>query len=254
MNKNRNEMTRLKEIKARTFAFLKISCERTLHTFACFYKPTHKTSQAKECNLASASITIFIIIMLFGTSLFNQTFGQATKDSTSISKNTIYLELFGNGGTGSINYDRILMKKNNFKLSSRIGGIFVPRKDPNYKNRQNNFWSTLFEINSFWGRKGNFEMGIGVSYLKGGNSGIYDIPSGGEISYSSSTLILIPRILGYRFQKPNGGFFCKVGIVALIQIAEFNKEWKNSLDYRPYASPFFSLGCGYTIIKKNKKS
>jgi len=63
---------------------------------------------------------IFTIIILLKTTLLTQSFAQATQDSTCISKNTVYFELFGNGGYYSLNYDRILFKKNYLKFLQEL--------------------------------------------------------------------------------------------------------------------------------------
>ena len=69
------------------------------------------------------------------------TFGQTKSDSTFFSKNSVFIELFGNCIYGSINYDRILLKKNSNKMSLRFGIL------PYYK--VTSFSSATIELNYF---------------------------------------------------------------------------------------------------------
>jgi len=228
-------MIELKKRKSQPFAFLKISYNRTLHTFAYSHKQTHKVPQAKECNHANAPIKICTILLLFVTSLFNQTFGQATKDSTSISKNTIYLELLGNGGIYSFNYDRIILTKKLFKISGSIGISYIPPFV-----RYNHTLTYPIEINFLYGKKNYFELGIGYTPVfnlyKEDIFKIYDI-------YSYPVL----RI-GYRFQKPNGGFFFRTGLLLYFVKNEFITDYSNYSNNKTW----ISLGFGYTFKNKNK--
>jgi hypothetical protein len=229
-------MTELKEIKSRPFAFLKISCNRTLHTFACSHKQTHKTPQAKECNHAITPIKICTILLLCVTSLFNQTFGQATKDSTSISKNTVYLELLGNGGIYSFNYDRIILTKKLFKISGSIGISYIP---PSV--RYNHTFTYPAEINFLYGKRNYLELGIGYTLVfnlyKEDIFKIYDI-------YSYPVL----RI-SYRLQKPNGGFFFTTGLLFYFAKNEFITDYSNYSNNKTW----IGLGFGYTLKNKNQK-
>lgn len=201
------------------------------------YLNMYKTTKDK------AYLNKFINLSLTNVDSFDQ-------PDSSLAKNTIYIEGLGNGGLGSVNYDRLLLVKNNFKLASRVGFFFLPKKDPNFIDKQSNFWSMLFELNSFWGRKANFETGIGISFIKGARSGIYTAYNGEDIYYSSSTVFIIPRLLGFRFQKLTGGFFFRTGIIALIQILEIDKATRNNPVYQPRSGPYFSIGIGYTFKKK----
>jgi hypothetical protein len=62
-------------------------------------------------------------ILLFWHLLFHSLCKAEGKDSVKISKNTIYIEAFGNGYLGSLNYERLFYKKNNSALSCRVGFI-----------------------------------------------------------------------------------------------------------------------------------
>ena len=50
---------------------------------------------------------------------------QEEKDSAKIAKNTFFIEGLGNGFWYSVNYDRILLYKNNTKITGRLGVSFL---------------------------------------------------------------------------------------------------------------------------------
>ena len=72
---------------------------------------------------------------------------------TTIAKNTVFVELLGNGFFYSVNYDRILLHKKKNNIAARIGASFFPNENPNNHNEKNNQWSIPFELNYFYGNK-----------------------------------------------------------------------------------------------------
>lgn len=229
-------MTKFEEIKSQPLAFLKISCNRTIRASVIFHKQQHKAPKEKECNITNVLIKISTILLLFVISLFNQTFGQVTKDSTSISKNTVYLELLGNGGVYSFNYDRILLTKTLFKISGSVGISYIP---PSF--RYNHTFTYPLEINLLYGIRNHFELGIGYTPVfnlyKEDIFKIYD-----DYSYPALRI-------GYRFQKPNGGFFLRAGLLLYIGKNEFITDYSNYGNNRTW----ISLGFGYTFKNLNTK-
>jgi len=170
---------------------------------------------------------------------------QEEKDSAKIAKNTFFIEGLGNGFWYSVNYDRILLYKNNTKITGRLGVSFLYKS---ILNSNDNIWAIPFEMNILMGKKHHFEFGLGITYSYGANSyGDYY----GRI-FNSSSLWLMPRIIGYRFQKRQGSFFIKAGIPVFIKIIELNKEYENDGRYKTSnIFPFLGIGLGYTL--KNKK-
>jgi hypothetical protein len=142
-------------------------------------------------------------------------YGQNTKDTSRIAKNTLHLELLGNAGVSSFNYDRILLSKNKFKISGRIGISLDFLENGSYP----------IEFNFLFGKKNNLETGIGYTFIV---YSIEDIIHDSPFVYS----------LGYRFQKPNGGFFFKTALVLFIHEPKMYSK-KNALS--------MGLAFGYTF-------
>ena len=63
--------------------------------------------------------TAFIILLTF---ISNITFGQTDLNK----RKSIYLEIAGSGGLGSINYEKLFYKKNNTEFTWRAGLSFAP--------------------------------------------------------------------------------------------------------------------------------
>jgi hypothetical protein len=112
--------------------------------------------------------------------------------------------------------------------------------------------AATFEINYFYGVKHHFDYSIGVTYIHGlmrdGLSSIDD-------NIATANLFLYPH-MGYRFQKPAGGFFARVNLGANIKLGELYQY-----DYKRFGGGYLSLGTmimyggslGYTF-KKSKKN
>jgi hypothetical protein len=223
--------------KVQRFAFFKISFADThLAHLLLPHFIFNGMTKAKEPNFAYVPIRLFIIPLLLQICVFYQSSGQTVKDSTSISKNTVYVELLGNAGIYSINYDRIILEEKRLKISGSIGISYIP---PSI--RYNHTFIYPAEINFLYGRKNYLELSIGYSLLlnlyKEDIFMVYDI-------YSYPVL----RI-GYRFQKPNGGFFFRTGFLLYLVKNGF------TIDYSNYSNnkTWIGAGFGYTFKNKNQK-
>lgn len=169
--------------------------------------------------------------------------GQNRKDSIPISKNTLYAEFFGNCIYGSINYDRIVMHKNKNKVSLRFGFLPYPKVT--------SLASATFEVSYINGIKHNLEYSIGVSYFH-----VLSM----EAQYNNTdyqatgNLYLFPHF-GYRFQKPEGGFFLRIGIGANIKVAELYQYTPSKHDKtfpQVNSHVWFGIGIGYTFKSRKK--
>ena len=132
----------------------------------------------------------FIILVIF----FSQvTTGQGEFEK----KNSIYLELAGSGGFGSINFEQIFFKKNITELSWRAGLSFAPID-------KNNGTGIVFPlmINALLGKNSHkLEMGLG---------------QGITVTTRGSAFALTTAVLGYRFQPSTKRWFWRVSYTPLI--------------------------------------
>ncbi len=168
-----------------------------------------------------------------------------------VAENTIYSELLGNAASGiSLNYDRIVLKKEKVALSISIGAGIIPTNIIKFSHvsRINYLiFGIPVSANLLFGKNNNhIEIGTGITFQQG----MY-----GEGPRFSKTLFGVFR-LGYRYQQEAGGFFWKIGFTPFIPIKEYgtltiaeNAPEINGLAIVPMAG----LAFGYTFIKKNAK-
>ena len=166
-------------------------------------------------------------------------YANAQKDSL-MARNTIFIEGLGNGLMYSINFDRHIYKRDNFKISIRGGAAYIPLSDLPV-------WSFPVATNFIFGDKHHLEFGCGLTYVYGLNS-TYD--SNSKLLISSSIYLAI-KLIGYRFQINKGGLFFSIGLIPILKIIELNSAYKNTKHFlKSEFGPTIGLGIGYTIKKK----
>ncbi len=120
-----------------------------------------------------------------------------------LSKNSIFIEIFGNGGYYSINYERSL-KPN---LYGRIG--FSSYRSKSILGSENVIGITTFPvlITYFTGQKmHHFEIGGGMLL---GNVNEDNV---------SNTIIDLTAFLGYRVQSPGNGMLIRIGLTPFLSL------------------------------------
>lgn len=149
-------------------------------------------------------------------------FAQEEKEAneTGLRKNAFYLELGGNGGNYSVNYDRIVLSGKRTHLSFR-GGLSISHFE----------YRLPIELNILFGKSKNyFELGFGETLDMNTNR------AGGGFGFNHAMPFL--RI-GYRLQKDinEGGFLFRAGFTPTLL------EYEGS--YVPF--PFAGLSFGYAF-------
>src|SRR5690606_32348583 len=147
---------------------------------------------------------------------------------TFTAKNALYLEIGGSSGIYAINYSKIFHQKGKLKLNASAGFSM-------WRNKMNEFktiWLPVIplEFSGLYGRKNNhLEMGVGItSYL----DRTLEIDS--ETFEFSDKVVFgayIPLRVGYRYQKPEGGFFFRVGYTPTI---DFPPTTGGNWSFNPY--------------------
>ena len=149
-------------------------------------------------------MTIRTIMMLMFICFYTQSWGQA-----------LYIELLGKGLVNSVNYEHSF-SRNSQGFNVQIGVGFAP----------SSLITVPASVNYVFGRKKHhFELGAGVTYING-FLWSDDDSFGPDIGIHTNLL--------YRFQKPGGKFFLKVGATPFIS-RNFN------------IGPWFGAGLGYTF-------
>jgi hypothetical protein len=155
----------------------------------------------------------------------------------SIRRNTFFLELGGNTMSYSLNYDRILLSRDKWKLSGRVGALYQP----------------LFQVSN------RLMVGVPleVSYLRGSGKHFVEVGLGGTVTYDTYPLsetrvrdlaVMGVFRVGYRHQKPEGGFFYKVGFTPLAGwVYDLESRSRRGPLSEPFVYPVVGLAAGYTL-------
>ena len=169
------------------------------------------------------SLQFRLMLVCFGLVLLTlpfQAFSQKEAEKFT-AKNAVYLELGGSSGRYAINYSKIFHQKGKLKLNASAGFSM-------WRNQINDFetiWLPVIplEITAFYGRSNHhLEMGFGFTSLLDRT-----------LDFDSETLELkdkvvldayIPLRVGYRYQKPEGGFFFRVGYTPIIILPTSGRE------------------------------
>jgi hypothetical protein len=215
------------------------------------------------------TIRCFILIASILPALL---FGQKSFNDSIIKRNTIYIEIGGQGIIGSLNYDKLFRVKKKVKTSFSCGLTTFG----NYTaNNYDEYWGIPLSYNFLFGkRNSHLELGIGFTvfaevYLDEYTyvttpyplSPTYFQGHGFYTNQVDFATYLTPKI-GYRFQKPNGGFFFRVAFTPLINFANrYAGVVKNGVRYEPATHdwfiggldiigsdmPWLGIALGYTI-------
>jgi hypothetical protein len=151
-------------------------------------------------------------ILLVVSVALTQSVSAQTESEEFTARNALYLEIGGSSGRYAVNYNRIFYQKDKLKLTVSAGFAlwhYTVDLGPEYKRTS---WHPAIpiELTTFWGKsKHHLEFGVGfVPYWEP----IGQIaPVTLEISEKTVFNANIPLRLGYRYQKPEGGFFFRVG-------------------------------------------
>lgn len=197
--------------------------------------------------------TFLILIQLaLMTPLFSQ------ENETPIkNKHTVYAELFGQGFSGSLNYDLLFNSTKKWKRSLTVGIIAVPKS---FGFGDGAYIGVPVSYNWLFGTKRSYlELGIGLTtqavddrYNGNGLTGESNKP------FSSIYTYITPK-LGYRFQPYKTGIFFRATMTPHVSLVNTNWNSRNgalstssvffqnvmNLGYRAF--PWFGVSLGYTF-------
>jgi hypothetical protein len=164
----------------------------------------------------SVPIGFFLVCLTLSQSTFAQ-----TEPDTFTAKNSVYLELAGNAGRYAFNYGRIIHQKGKLKLNASAGFSMWRDQINNFKT----IWLPVIplEVSALYGKSNHhLELGFGVtSYL----SRTLDFnPESLELEDKVVFDAFIPLRVGYRYQKPEGGFFFLVGYTPIFILPTGGRE------------------------------
>lgn len=159
-------------------------------------------------------------IYLFAIICFCCFYPDAKSQELKTAKNSVYFEIFGNGGLYSINYERALLSN----IYARIG--FGTWTMEFMEGPETKMTTVPFLITCIKGKKrSNFEIGGG--FLFGSQ----------KESNTSNTVLDLTGFLGYRYQPTEKGFLFRAGLTPFISLS--------SADYPDKTMVSFGFSFGY---------
>ncbi len=155
-----------------------------------------------------------IILFLLSTCCFLSLFSQepdyaelkAPRDyEKDPAKNAFFIELAGNAGLFSLNYERLYFHREKFKMGARVG--FAPNFNGIYVEQvyllENNF--------IFFKNPHHLELGLGPTLQRRYN----ERPNETDRYFWENIFFSVWRC-GYRYQKQDDGFFLRAGITPVV--------------------------------------
>ena len=153
-------------------------------------------------NIDVKAVLLSVLLSLF----LGQTFAQ----SETAEKSSVYLELGGVAGLWSLNYDRELWEINeSLRLNGKVGlGMFSEFNGAGFPD-------VIAPVSGMilWGKRHKVEAGGGVTYV---NWTLRHILVDGTVGFNRKSDLLGHLILGYRFQKLEGGLMFRINYTPII--------------------------------------
>lgn len=161
----------------------------------------------------------FFFVLVFAFSISFEVTAQKEAEKFT-AKHSAYLEVGGNAGRYAFNYGRIIHQKGKLKLNGSAGFSMF-----HHSLNSKTTWLPVVpvEISAFYGKSNHhLELGMGVtSYLTR------------SLTFDSETFETIDKVvfdawiplrIGYRFQKPGGGFFIRVAYTPYVAFPREGRE------------------------------
>lgn len=180
------------------------------------------------------------ILMLAVLLMFSQNKAFTQSDAEVFTaKNAVFVEILGNSGGYGLNYGRIFHQKNRMKISGSVGFSAVYQRPVEFLNPS--YWIPVFasEVTAFLGKsRHHLEFGAGFFTLRDRDF-IFDTSFPHNTREETHWDQYINARIGYRYQKPEGGFFFRAGYTPWVGF--FNSERaEKQVD-------FFPIGAGISL-------
>ncbi|HEU0053131.1 MAG TPA: hypothetical protein VFQ39_08130 [Longimicrobium sp.] len=144
-------------------------------------------------------------------------------------RNAVYVELLGNGVLYSVNYDRRLTDN----VAGRVGVSFLTVEEDD-GDRGTLAMAPIVASYLFGEGNSHFEAGLGVLLASASVSDVGDDEGEDWFDLSGSASgVLGTGVLGYRYQRPDGGFVFRAGLTPIFDTEDF--------------IPWFGVSFGYAF-------
>lgn len=141
----------------------------------------------------------------------------AQSDTSLPAKNSIYLEAAGTGGFGSINYERLVASKNKWQMALRSGLSTYNLRD--FTNAFNPDLVLPMSLLGRYGKNHHFELGFGhtTTFIVQTNQSTW--------KPERTAHLHAHLILGYRYQKEQGGPMVRLSYTPLLEFYNHLRHW-----------------------------
>jgi hypothetical protein len=152
-----------------------------------------------------------MITIVFAHMSFSQ---NEAKNSAS---NSIFIEVCGVGGYGSLNYEKAFFSVNNIMAALKIGLGTYHVLDP--YNKFNPDVIIPFTCSGVYGKNHKIEIGIGQTYSSIIQADLTNLKTDRTSNFSTHFSI------GYRYQKAGGGMLFRCCYTPLIEYNRYYRHW-----------------------------
>lgn len=160
----------------------------------------------------------------------------AQESPEPLRKHSVFVELAGNGGYYSFNYDRIMLAKTKWKVSGRVGVMYYSESLGYLENNKQSTYAIPVEVSYLRGGSNHhLELGLGLTPY-------YERYKDFESSDVNHLGVLPVARLGYRYQRREGGFFFKTGITPALQIKDKHYKYNDT-----HGLLWAGIAFGYTL-------
>lgn len=188
-------------------------------------------------NLQNKSSLFLVLVFALAISFWAKAQTEAEKFTA---KHLVYLELAGNAGQYAFNYGHLFYQKGVFKLTGSAG--FSLWADP---IEGSTIWNPALplEVSALMGKRNHhLELGLGITpYLKAEINSSFETGVLVQSKGPNNLAAVLPLRIGYRYQKPEGGFWFRVGYTPFFSLPyEFRDDW----EFQPI---FAGIGFGWSF-------
>lgn len=159
--------------------------------------------------------SIRLAIGLFCCLLGHCANAQDNVNVANISKNIFYLEGLGPGGLGSVNYERIVYKKDLFQTSVRLGLGFNRFND--FRDKFNPDFSVPIGVGIAFGTRFKGEAFVGTTYTN-------NVVATPTLEPERTTALHAYFGIGARYQSYKG-LFARIGYSPLLEKFTYFRHW-----------------------------
>lgn len=183
---------------------------------------------------------LFFTSIIFLLCLHIEAFAQEEAE-TFTAKNSIFVDLGANPLQYAVNYGRIIHQNKKLKIAASVG--FSMRYRQPSEPIHSGYLIPVFpaEIAAFLGKdKHHFEFGAGFFTILNRRF-LLDPDQAGELQEKTYWDRFVMARIGYRYQKPDGGFFYRIGYTPTLAF------YNSGVSDKPIQ--FFPFGLGISLGK-----